>query len=74
MIRVGFFGSKVPKAVQDEVLARQQDIAAGKVRPFVGPLADNEGRSVLAKGQALTDEQILGMNYLVSGVQGKIPK
>jgi len=74
MIRVGDFGSKVPKAVQDEVLARQQDIAAGKVRPFVGPLADNEGRSVLAKGQALTDEQILGMNYLVSGVQGKIPK
>jgi len=74
MIRVGYFGSKVPKAVQDEVLARQRDIAAGKLRPFAGPLADNEGRAVLAKGQALTDEQILGMNYLLSGVQGKIPK
>ena len=29
MIRVGWFGSKVPKKVQDEVLARQKDIAAG---------------------------------------------
>ncbi|HEX7889560.1 MAG TPA: BMP family ABC transporter substrate-binding protein [Ramlibacter sp.] len=71
MIRVGYFGSKVPQAVQDEVLARQKDIAAGKLKPFAGPIADNEGKAVAAKGQALTDEQILSMNYLVSGVQGK---
>jgi basic membrane protein A and related proteins len=74
MIRVGYFGSKVPRAVQDEVLARQKDIAAGKLKPFAGPIADNEGRPVLAKGQALTDEQILTMNFLVSGVQGKAGK
>ena len=74
MIRVGDFGPKVPKAVQDEVLARQKDIAAGKLRPFAGPITDNEGKLVLAKGQAMTDEQILGMNFLVSGVQGKIAK
>ena len=74
MIRVGDFGSKVPKAVQDEVLARQQDIASGKLKPFAGPLVDNEGRAVIAKGQSLTDPQILGMNYLVSGVQGTIAK
>jgi basic membrane protein A and related proteins len=71
MIRVGFFGSKVPKAVQDEVLARQKDIAAGKLRPFAGPITDNEGKAVIGKGQALTDDQILTMKFLVSGVQGK---
>ena len=74
MIRVDGFGSKVPKAVQDEVLARQRDIALGKLRPFAGPISDNEGKQVLAPGQTLTDEQILGMNYLVAGVQGKIAK
>src|SRR5687767_9402858 len=74
MIRVGEFGPKVPKAVQAEVLARQKDIAAGKRRHFTGPISDNEGKPVLAKGQAMTDEQILGMNFLVSGVQGKIAK
>jgi simple sugar transport system substrate-binding protein len=71
MIRVGWFGSKVPKAVQQEVLARQKDIAAGRLRPFAGPIADNHGRPVLAKGQALTDAQILSMDFLVSGVLGK---
>jgi len=72
MIRVGYFGSKVPKAVQEEVLARQKDIAAGKLRPFTGPITDNEGKAVAAKGEALTDEQILSMKFLVSGVQGKV--
>ena len=74
MIRVGDFGSKVPKAVQQEVLARQKDIASGKLRPFAGPIVDNEGREVVPKGQAMTDEQILTMNFLVSGVQGRIAK
>ena len=72
MIRVGYFGSKVPKAVQDEVLARQKDIAAGRLRPFAGPIVDNEGRQVVGKGSELSDPQILDMNYLVSGVQGKV--
>jgi simple sugar transport system substrate-binding protein len=72
MIRVDHFGPKVSKTVRDEVLARQKDIAAGKLRPFMGPIADNEGKVVVPKGQALTDEQILGMNFLVSGVQGKV--
>lgn len=71
MIRVGFFGPKVPKAVQGEVLQRQKDIAAGRVQPFAGPVLDNEGRTRVAKGQAMTDEQILAMDFLVSGVQGK---
>ena len=74
MIRVGDFGPKVPKAVQAEVLARQKDIASGKLKPFAGPISDNEGREVLPKGQAMTDAQILAMNFLVAGVQGKIAK
>ena len=75
MIKVEGFGSKVPKAVQQEVLARQQGIAAGKLHPFYASQAvrDNEGQEVIAKGQTLTDEQILKMNWLVQGVQGKLP-
>ncbi len=76
MIRVDSFGPKVPKKVVDEVLARQKDIAAGKLHPFRArtPLLDNEGREVLAAGKTLSDEQILGMNFLVQGVQGKLAK
>ncbi|MES2635402.1 MAG: BMP family ABC transporter substrate-binding protein [Pseudomonadota bacterium] len=74
MIRVGDFGTRVPASVQKEALARQKDIASGKLLPFAGPIADNEGKAVIARGQSLSDEQILSMNYLVSGVQGKLAK
>ena len=74
MIRVGDFGARVPKAVQEEVLARQKEIASGKLQPFAGPITDNEGHEVLSKGQSMTDAQIQAMNFLVSGVQGKIAK
>ena len=74
MVRVGDFGPKVPRAVQQEVLARQKDIAAGRLKPFAGPIVDNEGHEVVPKGRAMTDEQILNMNFLVSGVQGRIAK
>ena len=74
MVRVGDFGPRVPEAVRKEVLARQQDIAAGRLRPFTGPITDNEGNAIAARGLALTDEQILGMNYLVAGVIGKVAK
>ncbi|WP_077000125.1 BMP family ABC transporter substrate-binding protein [Variovorax sp. KK3] len=76
MIRVGDFGPKVPKAVQDEVLARQADIASGKLQVFQAAedVRDNEGRVVIAKGVVLPDDKILSMNWLAEGVQGRIPR
>jgi basic membrane protein A and related proteins len=71
MIRVGDFGPKVPQKVREEVLAQQKAIGAGQWHPFTGPITDNEGREILPKGQRLTDEQILNMNWLVQGVVGK---
>ncbi|WP_332813438.1 BMP family ABC transporter substrate-binding protein [Ramlibacter sp.] len=72
MVKVGHFGPKVPAAVREEVLARQRDIGAGRLNPFAGPIQDNRGRTVVAAGQALSDEQILGMDFLVAGVQGTL--
>ena len=76
MIRVDSFGPRVPQKVADEVLARQRDIAAGRLHPFKArtALQDNQGHEVLAAGKALSDEQILNMNFLVQGVQGTLNK
>jgi basic membrane protein A len=76
MIRVGDFGPKVPQAVRTEVLTAQKAMAQGKLHPFHATAAvrDNEGHEVIAKGETLSDEQILGMNWLVAGVQGKISR
>jgi basic membrane protein A len=75
MIRVGDFGSRVPQAVQNEVLARQQDIAAGRLQPFRAgktSIRDNEGRVRIAAGASPEDGVILGMDWLVEGVSGRI--
>lgn len=74
MVRVGDFGPRVPAKVQAEVLALQKQVGEGKRLPFAGPITDNEGRAVLAAGQSLSDAQILGMNFLVQGVVGKISR
>jgi basic membrane protein A and related proteins len=74
MIRVGDFGQKVPQAVQKEVLAKQKAMAQGKIKVFVGPIQNSDGQIVIAKGQALSDEQIAKMNYFVQGVVGTLPK
>jgi basic membrane protein A len=74
MVRVEHFGPKATAALRDEVLTRQRDIAEGRLKPFTGPIADNEGRTRVPAGSAMTDEQILSMDFLVSGVQGKLPK
>jgi basic membrane protein A len=76
MVRVGDFGAKVPKAVQQEVLARQKDIASGKLKPFAAgktPVLSNTGTVVISPGSSLSDPQILSMNYLVQGVRGALP-
>jgi len=77
MIRVGDFGPRVPEAVRREVLARQQDIAAGRLKPFAAAGADvrdNEGRVAIARGTALDDGRILKMDWLAEGVQGHVAR
>jgi simple sugar transport system substrate-binding protein len=38
-----------------------------------GSILDNQDQVILARGQSLTDEQILNMEFLVQGVQGSLP-
>jgi basic membrane protein A and related proteins len=40
---------------------------------FTGPLADQTGEERVHEGQAMTDEELLGMNWFVEGVDGEIP-
>ena len=77
MVKVDAFGPKVPEAVRNEVLLRQKEIAAGQLQPFAAgkfDVKDNQGKVVISAGTALTDAQLLGMNWLAEGVQGKLSK
>lgn len=74
MVRIEGFGPRVPASVRDEVLARQKDIAAGRLHPFAGPVSDNAGRLRIPAGRTASDDEILRMDYLVEGVQGALPR
>jgi len=75
MIGVEGFGPQLPTQVREEVLARQQDLAAGRIQVFqarLGDIRNQRGQVVVVRGQSLSDEQILGMNWLVDGVVGRL--
>jgi basic membrane protein A and related proteins len=67
------FGDMVPQAVQDEVNTAKEQIIAGTLHPFTGPITDNSGAERVAAGETMTDEQLLSFDWLVEGVTGRIP-
>jgi simple sugar transport system substrate-binding protein len=74
MVKVQAFGPSVPASVRREVLARRDEIAAGRLHPFRGPVTDQDGKTVVPTGQVLSDERILGMDFLVAGVTPRLPR
>jgi len=67
------------KNMPDEVkmLAEETEAAIrdGKLNPFQCPVAKQDGAEVECKGNgALADEQILGMNFYVKGIEDKLPQ
>ena len=48
-------------------------IRSGGFAPFIGPLYDQDMTLRLEKGEALSRQDIIGMNYLVQNVVGTLP-
>jgi basic membrane protein A len=53
---------------------RKGAIASGRLVPFAGPLKDNTGAMKVAAGTALTDQQLMSIDWYVEGVEGAVPK
>ena len=64
---------ELPANVAAAMKAAEADIVSGKLKPFAGPIKDQNGAQKVAAGAVLTDEQLKGINWLVEGVQGKLP-
>ncbi|RKN79242.1 BMP family ABC transporter substrate-binding protein [Paenibacillus ginsengarvi] len=69
------FGPAVPEDVKQIVKSLEPDLISGNMRPFTGPIKDNEGNIKVPAGTVVKDEDIMsGSTYLVEGVIGKIAK
>ncbi len=62
----------VPDDVKALVEQKKQEIIAGTLDPFDGPITDNEGTLRVEKGVRMTDEQILAFDWFVEGVVGSV--
>lgn len=74
VIDVGPFGPMVPEEVKKLVAQKKQEIIAGKLIVFAGPLKDNKGVLRVPAGKAMTDAEMLSFDWFVEGVDGTVPK
>jgi basic membrane protein A and related proteins len=64
----------IPEDVQKMAMQARDDIIAGKLHPFTGPLKKQDGSEWLKEGQTAPDGDLLGMNFYVEGMEGELPK
>ena len=69
-VNISPYGEMVPQDVRALVDARKQEIIDGKFVVFSGPVKDQSGQVRVEAGQALTDEELLSMDWFVEGVIG----
>ena len=73
-VKLGTFGSSVSAETQALIAEKTAAIIDGSFAPFTGPIKDNTGKEVIAAGTVAPLGDLLGMQYLVEGVIGEIPK
>lgn len=64
------FGPKVPQEVIDLVSEKTDELNAGNLVVFKGPIVDQEGTVRVAEGETLTDDLLSATDWFVKGVTG----
>jgi len=72
MVKLSRFNPGLAPALLAEVAAKTAEIKAGTLQVFAGPLKDQAGAVKVPAGKTMTDGEVLGMNWFVEGVQGKV--
>lgn len=73
MVGIGEFSDALPEDVRAEAQALKDSIVAGDYHPFTGPLNKQDGSPWLADGEVASDGDLLGMNFVVEGLNVEIP-
>lgn len=66
--------TNMPDDVAKMAKETEEAIATGALHPFKGPIFNQKGEQVIGEGEALSDPQILGMNWYVRGIDDELPK
>ena len=74
MVKISAFSSRIPADVQKMAAKARDEISAGKLHPFTGPINKQDGSVWLKAGQTAPDGDLLGMGFYVEGIEGALPK
>jgi basic membrane protein A and related proteins len=67
------YGDSVPEDVRAEVDEAMAGFKDGTFKPFMGPIRDQSGKVRIAEGEEISFEQWVAMDWLVEGIEGKLP-
>jgi simple sugar transport system substrate-binding protein len=67
------FNSAVPDDIKALVEARKKTIIDGSAPIWKGPVLDNNGEEMIARGTVADDAFLHGIKFYVDGVQGRVP-
>ncbi len=73
MIKLAPLNDAIPADLQNRIRAMEDQLRAGTLHPFDGPVVDQSGKTVVPDGETMTDDQLNAMNYYLEGVVSKIP-
>ncbi|BCS87287.1 BMP family ABC transporter substrate-binding protein [Pseudodesulfovibrio sediminis] len=72
VVDIAPMGPMVPEDVKNTVNAKRDELKAGTDTIFTGPIMNQAGEEVVAKGATIADGDLLGMNWFVKGVVGTV--
>ncbi|MGK0475422.1 MAG: simple sugar transport system substrate-binding protein [Oleispira sp.] len=74
LLVVASINDNLPAKTKDAVMSAYSDIKSGKLKPFTGPIYDNQGNLVVKAGHSLTDQELASVNWYIKGIDASIPK
>ena len=72
-LKLATYGKSVSDETRAAIDAKLAELTAKPGSEFTGPINDNKGKEQLAAGKTHTYEELMGMAYLVEGINGEIP-
>jgi len=64
---------KVPAATKTKIEELKKGLKDGSFTIWKGPIKDQAGKEVLKADEKGEDKMLLGINFYVKGVEGKLP-
>jgi basic membrane protein A len=73
MIKLAPLNDAIPADLRQRIGDMEKQMTDGSLHAFAGPIVDQAGKTVVAAGTNMSDDQLNSMNYYLEGVVSKIP-